>query len=165
LGDPAWFCERCGRPAEAGEAGRLRETVEQERLDYTAEVEAHAQARLERRRGRQHWFSNARRDPAVVLTTPRYRYVRRMQRICQACDEAIAAHEAETASTQRRMAMAVAGGVIVLALGLLALRSVWPGALGIERPTPVQADARQVPPSTEPYKPPFDANTAMEGQR
>ncbi len=140
--------------------------VDQERLDYTAELEAHAQARTHPRRGRQHWFSTSRRDPAVVLTTPRYRYVRRTYRICQACDEAIAAHEAETTSGQRRVAMAIAGGVVALALGVLALRSVWPAALGLERPAPAQADARpDVPPTTEPYKPPFDANTTMEGER
>lgn len=140
--------------------------VDQERLDYSAEVEAHARAQFQPRRGRQHWFSDGRRDPAVVLTTPRYRYVRRNYRICAACDAGIVAAEVETASAQRRVAMAIAGGVVALALGVLTLRSLWPAALGLEHPAPSQAGARsEVPPTTEPYKPPFDANTTMEGDR
>jgi hypothetical protein len=139
--------------------------VVQERLDYSAEVEAHVRAQTEPRRGRQHWFSTGRRDPAVVLTTPRYRYVRRAYRICRACDEALAAHEVHTATGQRKVAMAIAGGVVALALGVLALRTVWPAALGLDRPAPQRADAREVPPSNTPYQPPFAANTAMDGDR
>ncbi|MGC1305260.1 MAG: hypothetical protein WA840_23060 [Caulobacteraceae bacterium] len=157
----AGSCERCGRACLAGER-RPRERIDQERLDYK---EAFA-AENQRPRGRMHWFAPARRDPGVVLTTPRYRYVRRVYNLCPECDETLAAGETRSIVVQRRGAKIVGWGVLAVAGTLLILQFVWPGfyaALGLEESGPLKPYAKTyIPPSSTPYKPPFDPAVPAE---
>lgn len=154
-------CDVCGQSYPQDEL-RRHERIEQERLDHEAEW-AFAEARG---RGRPRWFTRSRRDPATLLNTPRYRYVRRSYNVCPTCAEAVGQMENRAQSDQRRAAMIVGGIAIGTATILLILQLVRPdfySVLGLHQDRTLQSDQRTyVPPSSTPYKPPFSATTPTD---
>ena len=159
----ASVCERCGAALGDGERRILREQIEMERLDHAAAYEAAPRPT----RGRTHWIAPRVRAPDVLVSTPRYNYVRRRYRLCAACDAAQAAAEAQALRFQQRAAKVVAGIAVAAAVVLVFLQFVWPSfyaAIGMkEDRTYLPYVKGYVPPNPTPYKPPFDAATPAEG--
>ncbi len=152
-------CDHCGATVPVGELHPLRR-IEEVVIDLTAGLETGPLTT----RGRTPWLSPRRRDPAVLVRTPRYQYVQASYVVCAACLKSAEAGEESLRRFHRRATLVVACVAAGLAVVLLSLWVFMPGAyagLGLVGSNPAQPFAGAPPPTTQPYKPPFSAATPV----
>jgi hypothetical protein len=148
-------CDHCGVACDGAELQPLHR-IEEVVIDLASGLEAGPPTG----RGRVPWFPLRARDPAVLVSTPRYRYVKVSYKVCADCLQRAEADERGLRQFHRRATLVVA--LVAGGLGV-AMLSVWVFWLGVYadlvRSDPAQAFAGAPPPTTQPYKPPFSAAT------
>jgi len=152
-------CDHCGAVLPAAELHPLHR-IEEAVIDLKAGIEA----RRPTGRGRTPWIALRRDDPAVLVRTPRYEYLRASYSVCTACLGRAEAEERDLHRFHRRATLVVALTACALGAVLMIVWAVWPGAyagLGLVRSNPAQPFAGAPPPTTKPYKPPFSADTPV----